>query len=68
VDKRLNGSDNSAVVQSVEQIVKEHRKAAAKVRKQNRKPAKARAFLIRAGILERHAGSPNGVRLAKRFR
>jgi hypothetical protein len=56
------------MLQSVEQIVRQSRKAAKKVRKANRNPAKAREFLIRAGIAERSKSSPNGIRLAKRFR
>lgn len=56
------------MVQSVEQIVREHRKASAAVRRKYNTPAKARAFLLKAGILERHRKSPNGVRLAKPYR
>jgi hypothetical protein len=56
------------MIQSVEQVVKQHLLAARKVRTENRDPAKARAFLLRAGILEKSKSSPNGVRLAKRFR
>ena len=53
---------------SVEQIVRDHIKAARAVRRENRDPAKARAFLLRAGIIEKSKSSPNGIRLAKRFR
>jgi hypothetical protein len=56
------------VTQTVEQVVALHRKAARKVRQQMRDPAKARAFLLRAGIAEKSASSPTGVRLAKRYR
>jgi hypothetical protein len=56
------------VTQSVEQVVRQYHKASKKVRKQMNTPAKARAFLLEAGILEKHSKSPNGVRLAKRFR
>jgi hypothetical protein len=56
------------MTQSVEQIVKQHLRAARKLRRQNRDPAKARAFLLRAGIAEKSKSSPNGIRLAKRFR
>lgn len=56
------------VTQSVEQIVKQFRKAARKVRQENRDPEKAREFLVRAGIAERSKSSPHGIRLAKRFR
>jgi hypothetical protein len=56
------------VTQSIEQLVKRFRKAAAKARRENRDPAKARAFLLRAGIAEKSKTSPNGIRLAKRFR
>ena len=38
------------------------------MRKKYNTPAKARAFLIKAGLIERHAGSPNGVRPTKWFR
>jgi hypothetical protein len=44
-------------------IIKEHRKAAKELRKEHRDPEKARAFLIRAGILTK-----SGKRLAKRYR
>jgi hypothetical protein len=56
------------VTQTVEQLVERHRKASQKLRKRLRDPAKARAFLLRAGIAEKSASSPTGVRLAKRFR
>ena len=56
------------VTQTVEQIVREHEEASKRVLRKNNTPAKARAFLLRAGILERHAKSAHGVRLAKRFR
>jgi hypothetical protein len=53
---------------SVEKIVERHRKAALRVRKENRDPAKARAFLIRAGIAEKCPTAPNGIRLVKDLR
>ena len=53
---------------SPEQLLRDYRKASAAVRKKYNTPAKARQFLIRAGILEKHAGSKNGVRLAKPYR
>lgn len=53
---------------SVEQIVRDHMKASAKLRKEHRDPKKAREFLIRAGIIEKHKSSPNGVRLVKELR
>jgi hypothetical protein len=56
------------VTQTVEQVIKQHQKAARKIRNENRDPAKARAFLLRAGIAEKSNASPSGVRLAKRFR
>jgi hypothetical protein len=56
------------MTQSVEQVVKQFEKAAAKIRRENRDPAKARAFLLRAGIAEKSKSSPNGIRLAKRYR
>jgi len=56
------------MMQSVEQLIRSYRKASAEVRKKYNTPAKARAFLVKAGILERHARSRNGVRLAKAYR
>jgi hypothetical protein len=53
--------------QSAEQVVRQFRKALAANRK-NSSPAKAKAFLLRAGIAEKSKSSPSGVRLAKRFR
>jgi hypothetical protein len=53
---------------TVEQVVREYRKASRMVLRECNTPEKARAFLIKAGILERHSKSPNGVRLAKPFR
>jgi len=47
----------------VSAIVKEHMLAAAKQRKEHRDPEKARAFLIRAGILTK-----DGKKLSKRYR
>jgi hypothetical protein len=55
------------VTQSVETVVREFRKIAAASRK-NSSPAKAKAFLLRAGIAEKSKSSPSGIRLAKRFR
>jgi hypothetical protein len=59
------------VTASVEQVVREHLRVARKVRLENRDPAKAAAFLLRAGIAEKTKKSrahPHGVRLARRFR
>ena len=56
------------MIQSVEQTVREYRKASAALRKKYNTPAKARRFLLKVGILERHAASKNGVRLAKPYR
>ena len=56
------------MIPSVEQTIRNYRKASEAVRKKYNTPAKARQFLIRAGILEKHAGSRNGVRLAKPYR
>ena len=53
---------------SVEQVVRDFSRIAAKLRKEHRDPEKARAFLIRAGIAVKSKRSPNGIRLAKRFR
>jgi hypothetical protein len=68
LDSRFRGADNDFVTTDIDRIVRDHMKAARKVRRANNTPAKKRAFLLSAGILERHKGSPNGVRLAKRFR
>ena len=57
-----------AMYPSVEQTVRDFHKGMKKLRREHRDPAKARAFLVRAGIAELHKGSPNGIRLAKRFR
>jgi hypothetical protein len=56
------------VKQSTESIIKRFRAAASKHRKEINDPAKARAFLIRAGIAEKSPSSPNGVRLVKELR
>jgi hypothetical protein len=56
------------MTQSVEQIVRQHLKASRKVLRDNNTPAKARAFLLKAGILVKDRKSANGVRLSKRFR
>jgi tetratricopeptide (TPR) repeat protein len=56
------------MTQTAEQVVKEFRRIARRLRLEHRDPAKARAFLLRAGIAEKHKSSPGGVRLAKRYR
>jgi hypothetical protein len=56
------------VIETTESIIKQFRKAARKLRAEHKDPAKARAFLIRAGIIENHKASPNGVRLVKELR
>ena len=56
------------MVQSVERIIRQHRQASRKVLRDHNTPAKARAFLVKAGILVRDRKSATGVRLAKRFR
>ena len=56
------------MTKSVEQIVKDFNKGAAKLRKEHRDPAKARDFLIRAGIAEECKSAPNGIRLVKELR
>jgi hypothetical protein len=54
---------------SVEQVVRSYMKASAKLAREHRgNPKKAREFLIRAGIIEKHKSSPNGVRLVKELR
>jgi hypothetical protein len=55
-------------MQSVEQVVKDFRKASQKVLRENNTPDKARAYLVKIGILEKHRKSAHGVRLAKQFR
>jgi hypothetical protein len=56
------------MIVSTEEIVRDHLKAAAALRRKLNTPAKRRNFLLKAGILERHTGSKNGVRLARRYR
>ena len=56
------------MTQSVEQIVRKFQTVSGKVLRTHKSPAKARAFLLKAGILEKHRQSASGVRLAKRFR
>jgi hypothetical protein len=56
------------MTQSVEQIVSNFETVLGKVLRTHKSPAKARAFLLKAGILEKHRRSTSGVRLAKRFR
>ena len=50
-------------MQTVSEIVKEHREGMKRLRKELKDPAEARKFLIRAGILTK-----DGKRLAKRYR
>jgi hypothetical protein len=54
--------------ESVVQTVARFRQTMTKVRRKNKTPAKARAFLLRTGMLEKDKKSPHGVRLAKQFR
>jgi hypothetical protein len=54
--------------QSTETIIERFRHATLKLRRQINNPAKARAFLIRAGIAEISPSSRNGVRLVKELR
>lgn len=69
MDRPARDADNPrGMIPSVEQTVREFRKASAAVRRKYNTPTKARQFLIRAGILEKHLGSKNGVRLAKPYR
>lgn len=56
------------MTQSVEQVVRKYRKTSVRVLRENSTPAKARAFLLKAGILVKHSKSAHGVRLAKQFR
>lgn len=53
---------------SVEETVRRYKLASAAVRRKYNTPAKARAFLVKVGLLEKHVGSPNGVRRAKPYR
>lgn len=69
MDKHPDQADNLfSMVQSVEQLVANYREASAAMRKKYNTPAKARQFLVKVGILEKHASSRNGVRLAKPYR
>jgi hypothetical protein len=56
------------MTQSVEQIVRKLETVSGKVLRADMTPAKARAFLLKAGILEKRRPSAAGVRPAKRFR
>jgi hypothetical protein len=56
------------MIQTVEQVVREYHEASQMVLRKIKTPEKARAFLLKAGILEKHSKSRNGVRLAKRYR
>lgn len=56
------------MTQSVEQLVKSYREASAAARRKYNTPAKVRQFLIKVGVLEKHASSKGGVRLAKPYR
>lgn len=50
------------------QTLRDYKKASAAMRKKYNTPAKAMEFLIKAGLYERHAGSPGGVRPTKFYR
>jgi hypothetical protein len=59
------------MVQTVEQVVKQHLQAARELKRSLRDPHRARQFLLQAGIAEKTRKTPvhpHGVRLAKRFR
>ena len=56
------------MTQSVEELVRNYYLASAAVRRKYNTPAKARQFLVKVGILEKHASSRNGVRLSKPYR
>ena len=49
-------------------IVQEHLEAARKLNQQLRDPAKARQFLVKAGIAKQSKSDPNDVQIVKRFR
>ena len=69
MDRPVGDADHIyEMVPSVEQTVREFRKASAAVRRKYNTPKKAKEFLIRAVILEKHTGSRNGVRLARPYR
>ena len=57
-------ADNPVVYySSVEEMVRQHLEAARRTRRENRDPAKARAFLERAGILKpERKSTSNGAR------
>jgi hypothetical protein len=58
----------STVADTVDEIVRDYHKALKMLRREVNTPAKARAFLLKTGFLEKSRTSPNGVRLAKRYR
>jgi hypothetical protein len=68
LDNDQSEADNPSMSESPEAIVKQFRKNAAKLDKEINTAAKARAFLIRAGIAEKDPSSPNGIRLVKQLR
>jgi hypothetical protein len=50
------------------EMLRDVKKASAAVRRKYNTPVKAMRFLIKAGLFERHAGSPGGVRPTKFYR
>lgn len=69
MDNRLVQCHTLEMPPSVEQTVRDHKRAAKALMKEiGKDPEKAKAYLIHAGILVRSAKSPNGVQLAKAFR
>lgn len=56
------------MIQSLEQVNRRYEAISRKIRRENNTPEKARALLLKMGILEKDRKSANGVRLAKRFR
>ena len=69
VDRLISEVDNMDMTQATDDIVRQHERYSEAFRRDlEEDPEKAKAFLVRAGILERCSDSRNGVRLAKRFR
>jgi hypothetical protein len=53
---------------SPEENLRSYMEYSKELRRKVNTPAKARAYLLKIGILEKHAKSPHGVRLAKQYR
>lgn len=68
MDNEARIADNYCMYPTPEEEIRSYKKISRKLRRENNTPEKARALLLRYGILENHKKSPHGVRLAKRFR